>query len=287
METTFINLNGELLDAGSAVLRSDNRAFRYGDAVFESMRFSSGEILFFDDHYDRLCRAMQVLVVQGNENFSPNNLRFHIHALIQANGIKGSSRIRVEVFRNGEGTYTPETNESSFLIEATPLEGSVYSLNKEGLKIDVFTELKKQVNPFSKYKTANSLLFVMAGLFMKKNLLDDCIVLNESGNVCEVNGSNIFLVKDGVVATPLLTEGCIDGVMRKNILRILESENHPCEQRVISIEELLSAQEVFLTNVSKGIRWVGALKQKRYFNKFSQSLCDLLAAITAGEIKKV
>ena len=148
METTYVNLNGELSDAKAPVLFADNRAFRYGDGVFESMRFSFGEVLFFDDHYNRLQAAMSVLGIKGNENFSPNNLRFHIHALIQANGIKGSARIRVEVFRNGEGTYTPDTDDGSFVITVSALENENYVLNKEGLRVDVFPDLKKQVTVF-------------------------------------------------------------------------------------------------------------------------------------------
>ena len=285
METTYVNLNGELFDANTPVLMADNRAFRYGDAVFESMRFSSGEVLFFDDHYNRLQPAMEALGIKGNQNFSPNNLRFHIHALIQANRIKSSARIRVEVFRNGEGTYTPDTNESSFLITAGPLDDENYTLNKEGLRIDVFPDLKKQVNIFSKYKTANSLLFVMAGLFIKGNNLDDCIILNEQENVCEANGSNIFIINGSTVLSPPLSDGCIDGVMRKNLIRIFDAENIPFAEKTISVNELLSAEEIFLTNVSKGIRWVGAFRQKRFFNKHSQSFSDLLSHRT--EIKKV
>ena len=285
METNFVNLNGAMLDAAAPVLFADNRAFRYGDAVFESMRFSYGGVLFFDDHYNRLQAAMAALEIKGNENFSPNNLRFHIHALIQVNRISGSAKIRVEVFRNGAGTYEPGTNESSFLITVEPLMGENYSLNKEGLRIDVFPDLKKQLTYYSMYKTANSLLFVAAGLFVKKNNLDDCIILNEHGNVCEANGSNIFIVTENTVVTPSLSDGCIDGVMRKNLIRIFNAENISFAEKTLTPNDVVDAQEVFLTNVSKGIRWAGAVKQKRYFNKLSQSLTARLTELT--EIKKV
>jgi branched-chain amino acid aminotransferase len=285
MESNLVSINGELRDTNAPVLLADNRAFRYGDGVFESMKFAYGEVLFFDDHYNRLQSAMDVLGISGNENFSPANLRFHVHALIQANRIKGSARIRIEVFRNGNGTYTPGTNEGSFVITVSTLENESYALNKEGLRIDVYPEIKKQVNIFSKYKTASSLLFVMAGLYMTKQHLDDCIVLNEQGNISEANGSNIFVLKNGVATTPPLTDGCIDGVMRKNLLRIMKQEKIPFAEISLQPEELLTAEEIFLTNVSKGIRWVGAFRQKRYFNKFSQSLTARLCDF--AEIKKV
>ncbi|MBK5285827.1 MAG: aminotransferase class IV [Bacteroidia bacterium] len=285
METDFINLNGELLDAKSPVLYADNRAFRYGDGVFESMRYSSGEVLYYEDHFIRLQNAMKALAILSNEKFSSNNLRFHIYALIQANRISESARIRIEVFRNGVGTYIPDNNGSSFLIQAEPLTDESYLFNKEGLRIDIFQDVKKQVNVFSPYKTASSLLFVMAGLFQQKNNLDDCIILNENENICEANGSNIFIVKDNVAITPPVSDGCIDGVMRKNILLLLATENIPFSESTLRSKDLLDADEIFLTNVSKGIRWVGAVKQKRYYNKLSQSLATLLADLS--EIKKV
>ena len=276
METTFVNLNGELLDAGAPVLLADNRAFHYGDGVFESMYFSSGEILFYDDHFARLTKAMKTLCVRSHENLTMNNLRFHIHALVQANKITKGARIRIEIFRNGGGRYTPENNDSSFLIQAQPLPDNNYSFNQEGLRIDIFNDLKKQLNIFSPYKTASSLLFVMAGLYQQKNNLDDCIILNERGDVCEANGSNVFIVMNNTVITPPVSDGCIDGVMRKNLLRILSAENISYSEQTISVTGLFDADETFLTNVSKGIRWVGAVKQKRYFHKLSKSLSAML-----------
>jgi len=285
VETHYINLNGELLDASVPVLFADNRGVRYGDAIFESMRFSQGEILFYEDHFDRLKRAMNVIGIRGNENFSPNNLRFHIHATVQANRITGSAKIRLTVFRNGAGTYIPQTGESSFIIHSEPLPDENFSLNPEGLRIDIFREMKKQVNILSPYKSANSILYVLAGLFKTKNNLDDCIILNDKENICEGITSNVFIRKNNQTITPPLSDGCIDGVMRKNIIRLLEQEGTGCIEKSLSVSDLQSADEIFFTNISMGIRWVGAFNQKRFYNKFSASVFPLL--LGAAEIKKV
>jgi branched-chain amino acid aminotransferase len=275
-----------MLDASVPVLFGDNRGVRYGDAVFESMRFSNGEILLYEDHLERLKHAMDVIGIKGNENFSPNNLRFHIHALVQANRIGGSAKIRLTVFRNGEGTYVPQTSASSFIIHSEPLPSENFVLNTEGLRIDIFRDIKKQVNILSSFKSANSMLYVLAGLFKTKNNLDDCIILNDKDNICEAITSNIFIRKNNQTLTPPLSDGCIDGVMRKNIIRLLEHEGMGCLEKSLTLSDLQTADEIFLTNVSMGIRWVGALNQKRFFNKFSSSaLFPLLAGMT--EIKKV
>lgn len=285
METQYINFNGEMVDASVPVLFADNRGVRYGDAVFESMRFAHNEILFYEDHFDRLRRAMNVIGIKGDENFSVNNLRFHIHALVQANRITESAKIRLTVFRNGEGTYVPQTSESSFIIHSEPLANENFVMSQEGLRIDIFREMKKQVNVLSPYKTANSLLYVLAGIFKTKNQLDDCIILNDKDNICEAITSNIFIRKSNQTITPPLSDGCIDGVMRKNIMRLLEQEGMSCIQKSLSVSDLQTADEIFLTNVSMGIRWVAALNQKRYYNKFSSSIFPLLAGL--AEIKKV
>lgn len=274
-----------MLDASVPVLFADNRGVRYGDAVFESMRFAHGEILFYEDHLDRLNRAMNVIGIRGNENFSANNLRFHIHALVQANRIAGSAKIRLTIFRNGQGTYIPQTNESSFIIHSEPLLSENFIMNVEGLRIDIFREMKKPVNILSPFKSANSLLYVLTGIYKTKNNLDDAIILNERDNVCEAITSNIFIRKNNQVITPPLSEGCIDGVMRKNIIRMLQQEGISCIEKSISVSDLQTADEIFLTNISTGIRWVGALNQKRFYNKFSSSIFPLLSGMT--EIKKV
>src|SRR5262249_844054 len=152
-------------------------------------------------------------------------------------------------------------------------------MNAEGLRIDAFREMKKPVNILSPFKSANSLLYVLAGLFKTKNNLDDCIILNDKDNVCEGITSNIFIRKNNQTITPPLTDGCIDGVMRKNVIRMLQHEGIDCVEKSLTISDLQAADEIFFTNISTGIRWAGALNQKRYYNKFSSSVFPLLTGL--------
>ena len=104
-------------------------------------------------------------------------------------------RIRVEVYRDAAGLYTPSGNSAGYLIQCTPLDEINYTLNKKGLSIGVFTDVKKQVNIFSSFKTSNALHNTLAGIYCKENAFDDCLIENDKNHIIEGFHSNLFLVK--------------------------------------------------------------------------------------------
>lgn len=268
----FVNLNGEILSADQPVLMTGNRAFRYGDALFETIRLMHGEILFFDRHLERLKKGMNLLGMKWRDDFTFHNLYLLIRHLDQMNELKGNGRVRIQVFRNEGGRYTPAANDVSFLIEAEPLSKVEYQLNENPLRIDVYTEIEKSKNKFSNIKSSNSLIYIMAGIYKELQGLDDCIILNHGGKVCEGIGSNVFLVSKDEILTPALSEGCIQGIMREHLIELLRKRGKKIQEDSVTIDHVLKADEVFLTNVIEGIRWVGAFGQKRYFNSTSRWL---------------
>jgi branched-chain amino acid aminotransferase len=272
MPPTFINYNGNIIDAGQPVFTSANRAFRYGDAVFESIRLMHGDILFFEKHLDRLAKSMQLLEMTPHEDLTFHNLYLSIRHLDQVNNLKGNGRIRLEVFRNDGGLYTPYSNEVSYVIETSTISGKSYDLNDNGLKIELYTDIKKPVSRLSNLKSSNALYYVMAGLHKNKLKIGDCLVLNTDGRIAEAISSNIFLVTDNKVYTPALTEACVAGVMRESIISHLQNQRVPVFEKGITIDDLSKADEVFLTDVIHGIRWVAAFRSKRYYNNFSRTL---------------
>ncbi len=281
---TFVNYNGNILPADQPVLMSNNRAFRYGDAVFETIRLMHGEILFFEKHLNRLRRSMDLLGMKWRDDFNFHNLHLLIRHLDQLNELKGNGRIRLEVFRNEGGGYAPETNEVSFMIEAEPLEEKEYQLNENPLRIEVFTDIAKSKNKFSSIKSSNALVYVMAGIYKMQQGLDDCILVNTDGKIIEAITANIFLVSKDEVYTPSLTDGCVAGVMREQLMELLRERGKKIHETTLTVDHVMKADEVFLANVIGGIRWVGALRQKRYFNIFSKSL---LADLNEVQVKKV
>ncbi len=281
---TFVNFNGNIIKSDQPIFTASNRAFRYGDALFETIRLMNGEILYFEKHLRRLQKSMELLGMLPHDELTFHNLYLSFRHLDQVNNLKGNGRIRLEVFRNDGGLYTPQTNEVSYLIEAFPLSGMNYSMNDTGINIGIFRDIQKPPSRLSNLKSSNALYYVMAGLFNRRSGGGDCLVLNTHGRIAEAISSNIFLVRSGKVYTPSLAEACVSGIMRETLIEFLRLKNTEVIETGIQESDLLEADEIFLTDVIHGIRWVSAFRQKRYFNKFSKRLLEQLQEL--NDIKK-
>lgn len=279
MPQEYILHNEEFIAIDQPILTAHNRGFRYGDGLFESMRMSNGKLRFAEQHADRLRAGMKALKMEGGNLMDEYFLRQKTAELCKKNRFKDNVRFRLSVYREGEGLYTPAFNKSGYVLEASPLEESNYELNKKGLIIDVYDEVTKSVNKLSNYKTSNSLVYVMAGLFKKQYSLDEAFILNQNGFLCESISSNVFVVYDKQIYTPALSEGCIAGVMRSVIMGIAKNSGIPLIEAQINPEVLKEAEEVFITNAIGGVRWVMGYGRKRYFNEVTKLLSTKLNAL--------
>ena len=268
----YFNYNGAIYAQSHKVLNIQNRSFRYGDGLFESMCYKDGHIQFLDFHIERLHKGMMLLKMEGAKLFDAFFIRGEVTQLIKKNNLKGNIRIRFAVFREGAGLYAPETNKVGFLIEVEEFELKANSQSSTGLIIDVFTDHKKSINNFSALKSSNALLYVLAGIYRKNHGLDEVLLLNENGLLCEASGSNIFIWYRGVLYTPALSEGCVEGVMRRVVMEVAKLNNIEVVEAQINPEILNEAEEIFLTNAVQGVQWVLGYKKKRFFNKFSKDL---------------
>jgi branched-chain amino acid aminotransferase len=275
----YINFNGNIYETGEPVVSSANRAFRYGDALFETIRLMHGEIKFLEKHLARLSAGMKYLGMNEHSDLNFHNLYHIIRHLDQVNQLKGNGRIRLQVFRNDGGYYRPLSNDISYLVEAEPLALNKYSLNDKGLHMDIFAEVKKPHEKLSGLKTSSALVYVLAQLHRKRNFLDDCFLLNASGRIAEAISSNVFVFTDGLVRTPPVSEGGVQGVMRDRVIELCREMGVPVKESVVTADDLLAAEEVFLTDVINGIRWVGAFRQKRYYHTFARQLMRELASV--------
>jgi branched-chain amino acid aminotransferase len=272
----YINHNGFLLPARQAVLTAGNRGFRYGDGLFESMRYMKGELRFAEWHADRLQRGMTALKMEGSEAMTGDFLRERSAELVVKNRLGANARLRMTVYRESGGLYSPETNASGYIAEATRLDENVYKGSSPGFIAEIYPDMSKAINILSNYKTCNSLLFVMAGIFRKENSLDEVIILNSRGFLCEALTSNVFVAQQGKLYTPALAEGCIDGVMRRGVIQLARRENITVEEGRLHPGILNTADEVFITNAARGIQWIMGIGTKRYFNKMSKFLLTRL-----------
>lgn len=268
----YILFNDEFFAADEAVIKASNRGFKFGDGLFETMRMNNGKLQFAAQHADRLRAGMKALKMEGYSLMDEYFLRQKTTELLKKNKIHGNARFRLTIYRDGEGLYTPEHNKTGYLLEGLPLDDAHYELNKKGLIIDVYDEITKPVNKISNYKTSNSLLYVMAGLFKKQHRLDEALILNQHGFLCESISSNVFVVYQKQIYTPALSEGCVAGVMRTIVLQLAKIYQLPIIEAQISPEILKEAEEVFVTNASSGIRWVMGYGKKRYFNEVAKML---------------
>jgi branched-chain amino acid aminotransferase len=279
MQQEYILHNDEFILKNQPILTADNRGFRYGDGLFESMRMNNGKLKFAELHADRLSAGMKALKIEGGNLLDEYFLKQKTAELCKKNKLKDNVRFRLSVYRAGDGLYTPNGNKSGYVLEASPLTESTYELNKKGLIVDVFDELTKSVDKLSNYKTCNSLLYVMAGLYKKQYNLDEAFILNQNGFLCESISSNVFVVYNKQIYTPALSEGCIAGVMRNVVMNIAKANEIPLIQAQINPEVLKEAEEVFITNAVGGIRWVMGYGRKRYFNEVTRLLSEKLNSL--------
>ncbi|MDX9695601.1 MAG: aminotransferase class IV [Bacteroidales bacterium] len=277
---TFILYNGEYFPREEFGVSITNRSFCYGDGLFETMHANGTEIQFFEDHLIRLKYGMNVLKMQIPEIIGSGNIFKEIIKLLHKNKLYQGVRIRLSVFRNDGGKYTPTSNSTSYLVETEFIDNDRYTINQKGLITDIFPEIQKPINPFSNLKTSNALIYVMAGIYASEKKLDDCIILNEKGFITETISSNIFLLKDKFILTPPLTDGPVAGIMRKQILKIADMLQYRIyNEKSLTEKNIIDADEMFLTNSITGIKWVLAFKEKRFFNNSSQQFIDKLNEI--------
>lgn len=279
MSQQYLLFNDEFHAVDTPVLTASNRGFKFGDGLFESMRLMNGKLQFADLHADRLVSGMKALKLDGYALMDDYFLRQKVAELAKRNKWNGNARLRLSVYRQGAGVYTPENNKAGYVLEGIPLKSGQYELNSKGLIIDVFDEMTKPVNKLANFKTSNSLLYVMAGIFKSQNRLDESIILNQHGFLCESISANVFVVYNSQIYTPALTEGCVSGVMRTAIMQLAKMNDMELIEAQINPEILKEAEEVFITNATQGIQWIMGYGRKRYFNEVSKFLIEKLNAL--------
>lgn len=266
-----ICFNGKIVAGSGPVLMASNRGYRYGDGLFETMKLVKGNIVLAALHFERLFSGLSLLKFDLPELFSAEQLQKDILQLCHKNNCGQLARVRLSVFRGNGGLYDAD-KKAQYLIECWPLQESVNQLNENGLVIDVYPDARKSMDQFSQLKSANFLPYSMAALYAKENKWNDCLVLNTSGNIADSTIANIFMIKEKVITTPALTEGCVGGVMRRHLLTALGKEGYDIKETMVTVDDLQKADEVFLTNAINGIRWVRQFRDRVYSNSSTMEI---------------
>lgn len=272
----MINFNGTIVAQDTNIL-TQNRAFLYGDAVFETVKIIDGKILFLEDHYFRLMASMRVVRMEIPMNFTMEYMEEQMMSVAKANDFIDSSRVRITVFRNDGGYYLPQTNEVSFLIHVNPVASKLYSFEKAIYEVDLFKDFYITKQLLSSIKTTNRMLNITASVFAHENGLDNCLLLNDTKNVVEAIQGNIFMVVGTKLITPPVSEGCLNGVMRKQVLNLAKKiKSLEVIEEIISPFDLQKADELFITNVIKGIQPITKYRKKEFNNVVASELLSKL-----------
>ncbi|TRU56501.1 MAG: aminotransferase class IV [Microcystis aeruginosa Ma_QC_Ch_20071001_M135] len=269
------NFNGTLVDSTSISI--NNRAVLYGDALFETVRVVNGKACFVEDHYFRLMASLRILRMRIPQNFT---LEYFEEQLLSVTNPTGTYRVRMTVYRNEGGRYTPVTNTVSFIVDATPLENELFVLNTTPCEVDLYKDFHIANHLLSTLKTTNRLINIVGSIFAQENELDNCLLINESKNVVETLNGNLFMVTGTTIVTPPLSEGCLNGILRKQLLRLIQNtEGYTLEERPISPFELQKADELFYTNSIQGIQTITKYRKKEFDSKVAMELINQLNAL--------
>lgn len=272
----MINFNGNLVAQSNENIEQ-NRGFLYADAVFETLKVLDGKVLFLEDHYFRLMASMRILRMEIPLEFTLEYLESEILKTINALNLN-NARVRLTVFRNGEGRYQPEQRTVSFVIVAEST-GAVYVNTIGKYEVELFKDFHVSKHLLSTLKTTSCLINITASIFAQENDYENCLLINDEKNVIEAINGNIFVIKDNVISTPPIADGCKNGIIRKKLIEIInKTENLKFEERSISPFELQKADEIFITNIAVGIQSVTQYRKKMFANTIANSLLMKLNA---------
>ena len=187
--------------------------------------------------------------------------------------------MRLTVFRNDGGLYTPATNDVSYVIETNAMESPFFIIEEKPYEVELFKDYYVNKDMLSNLKTTNKILNVVAGVYAQENGYANCLLVNTDKKVVETINGNLFLVKGNQIKTPPLSDGCLDGIIRKNLMKLIAgSEDYDLVEDSVSPFELQKMDEMFLTNSIVGIQPISKYRKKEYGTKVAKSLVGKLNA---------
>jgi len=275
MQPAYINYNGRIINSDQPIISADNRGFRYGDGLFETMRLEDGDVALHKYHFERLFKGLAILKFQLPSSFTPQFLNEACLSLCAKNKYT-NARIRLMVFRGNGGVFDPVNHHPNYIIQTWELPADRLSLNENGLEIGLYLDAVKSIDSLSNLKNNNYLPYLMAALHAKENKWNDCIVLNSEGRICDASTANVFIVKNDEIYTPALSDGCVAGVMRRFLLEKLPAMGFKVHEKKIEINELVNAEEIWLTNAVYKLKWVKSLNEKKFGNKLALNIFSQL-----------
>ncbi|MFJ1321809.1 aminotransferase class IV [Capnocytophaga canis] len=273
-----INYNGTFLSSEELILSCENRGFKYGDAVFDTVKYTNQKLVFWEEHYLRLMAGMRILRMEIPMNFTLEFLESEIINTLNINELNNTpTRVRMTVSRKSSGLYTPNTNDVDYLIEVQPMTSMFYELHETPYEVELFKDFYLQPDLLANVKHTNRIINIIGSVFAKENDYQNCILLNSNKNVVGALNGNLFMAEGNKLKTPPLTDGCINGITRKVLLNLLKKiPEFEVVETSISPFELQKADELFITNSIVGIQSITKYRKKTYTNLVAKNLIGKL-----------
>lgn len=276
----MVNYNGALLDKNSNFFNHTNRAFRYGDALFEDIRAINGQLIFWEEHYFRLMASMRILRMEIPMDFTMEYLEDKVVQTLKANGLLSKpALVTMGVFRNSVADLSPSNSTVSYVISASELNNPFYMLHDAAYEVELFRDYFVNQDMLSTLETNYKTLEVVASIFARENNYSDCILLNTAKHVVGTVFGTLFLVKENTIKTAPISDGAKNSVIRKKLLEIVDAlESYELGETSISPFELQKADELFLLNTQQGIQPITKYRKKVYENTVAKDLLGKLNA---------
>jgi len=221
-----------------------DRGFLYGDGLFETMRAYGGHIFHLRQHLARLAASAEVLRIPLPH--SPEELAGIVNQVL-ARSTLSEACVRLALTRGTDRTHGG-SGSPALIIWVRAFTPGATELYERGVRV-LFARYRVDSTSFlARHKTTNYLLHLMAREDAREAGAFEAILLNERGEITEGAASNLFIVRDGRVLTPLVACGLLPGITRAAVMEICAAIPVPCCERILRPGDLLAADEVFLTN---------------------------------------
>lgn len=252
----ILYLNGLYTDEAEAHISAGDRGFLFGEGLFETMAAYEKKIFRLERHLERLWESASALEIPIP--LSRGDAGDILRNLIEKNDLSDAYlRLTVSAGR-AEGMVPDRKAFPTVLAVAKPLNHYPAELYAGGAGL---VTTPYYLGPLSRYKTLSFLSNVRARTQARQRGADEALLFDRNGNPAECSASNLFMVKDGKTATPPIDTGILPGITRAEVIDIGGSEGIPVEERLISLEELRCADEIFITNTIMGIMPVGTFDE--------------------------
>ncbi len=278
----YVYLNDKLVSRAEALVSVFDHGFLYGDGVYETMRAYDGVIFMLDDHLMRLFRSASLIGL--TIPLDTDGIKDALYDTMSANGLK-NAYLRLSISRGyGPIGLDPDLcGTPTFVIIAEEMKDYPKSYYEQGISAIVATtkrNLREALNP--RIKSLNFLNNILAKIEAKKKGAHEAIMVNAGDYITEGTVSNVFFYRDGVLCTPSVECGILDGITRNIVLDLAVREGIAAREGKFTRDDIAAATEVFITNTTMEVMPVNRLDATRYH---VGAVAGLLHKAYRGEVR--